>query len=440
MNILLENGGHNRLNVGDVVMTDVAATLLAANDRVKKLRVITSAPDAYQSSGIAGEPLGVKGKRLYLCEWNTLGPLRPLRKIVPLSTREKISIAEEKFRRNHPSLATALIKSRFIARPNHAKQFNTFLDTVNDSDILCISGGGNLNDSFLDHAFAVLELAEIFLAQSKPVAFFSQGLGPATNPRLCEKLKSVLPRCTLIGLRDNIVSTKLLNQLEIQGDHIKITGDDAIVAVNDFMDSNPQITSHSIGVNIRTARYAGMDQQQASHISKMIAQAAADLNMPIQPVPISWQQGGNDLDSISDAMDVDDHIFKEVANPLDPISVIKLTARCKVVFTGSYHAAVFALAQGIPVIALSTSEYYDTKFLGLLNQFGNIGLTLVRPAEVHTPQEARLVLTQAIENAPQNKAALIEHAKTQSNASKALYQSLWDAIDQTIPATHSNTH
>ena len=39
--------------------------------------------------------------------------------------------------------------------------------------------------------------------------------------------------------------------------------------------------------------------------------------------------------------------------------------------TGSYHAAVFALAQGIPAICVFNTEYYGNKFGGLADEFGD---------------------------------------------------------------------
>ena len=53
-----------------------------------------------------------------------------------------------------------------------------------------------------------------------------------------------------------------------------------------------------------------------------------------------------------------------------PQDVIRRVGECRVVVTGSYHAGVFALSQGIPVVGLSRSDYYDDKFLGLADQFG----------------------------------------------------------------------
>jgi polysaccharide pyruvyl transferase WcaK-like protein len=44
--------------------------------------------------------------------------------------------------------------------------------------------------------------------------------------------------------------------------------------------------------------------------------------------------------------------------------------------SGSYHSAVFALGQGIPVVAFAKSTYYRQKFAGLKDQYGD-GLQVV---------------------------------------------------------------
>jgi colanic acid/amylovoran biosynthesis protein len=40
------------------------------------------------------------------------------------------------------------------------------------------------------------------------------------------------------------------------------------------------------------------------------------------------------------------------------------------VITGTYHGAIFALAQGIPVIGLANSDEYFYKLSGLTDEFG----------------------------------------------------------------------
>ena len=55
----------------------------------------------------------------------------------------------------------------------------------------------------------------------------------------------------------------------------------------------------------------------------------------------------------------------------DSALVIERVGECRVVVTGSYHGAVFALAQGIPVVALVKSPYYVNKMAGLARPVRN---------------------------------------------------------------------
>ena len=57
--------------------------------------------------------------------------------------------------------------------------------------------------------------------------------------------------------------------------------------------------------------------------------------------------------------------------PTSPEAVMKNVSACRMVVTGSYHAAVFALSQGIPALTISKSAYYDSKFNGLGDMFRN---------------------------------------------------------------------
>ena len=48
-----------------------------------------------------------------------------------------------------------------------------------------------------------------------------------------------------------------------------------------------------------------------------------------------------------------------------PEALISAAAKCRAIATGSYHAALFGLAQGVPTVCLTKSGYYDAKFGGL---------------------------------------------------------------------------
>lgn len=63
---------------------------------------------------------------------------------------------------------------------------------------------------------------------------------------------------------------------------------------------------------------------------------------------------------------------------LSPQQLADRAARCRVIVTGSYHAAVFGLAAGVPAVCITNSTYYDLKFRGLSAQFPG-GCHIVRP-------------------------------------------------------------
>ena len=74
--------------------------------------------------------------------------------------------------------------------------------------------------------------------------------------------------------------------------------------------------------------------------------------------------------------------------PATPEAVIRQIQRCRLVITGSYHAAVFALAMGIPTIGLAKSTDYIDKFMGLSALFGE-GCETVVLNEQNSIQEIR---------------------------------------------------
>jgi colanic acid/amylovoran biosynthesis protein len=88
------------------------------------------------------------------------------------------------------------------------------------------------------------------------------------------------------------------------------------------------------------------------------------------PLPISHVPGEADVETIRYLTDVDDDSLDDVT-PLEAVdAVIRQVQKCRLVITGSYHAGVFALANGIPTIGLAKSTYYIDKFMGLSALFG----------------------------------------------------------------------
>ncbi len=119
---------------------------------------------------------------------------------------------------------------------------------------------------------------------------------------------------------------------------------------------------------MRLSDYSALTAAAAAGVARAVAAAGRRLAVPLQPIAISAVPGEEDAAALAGVFDgVEDIGAPEVPTLND---VLAATARCRVVVTGSYHAAVFALSIGVPAIGLAASRYYEDKFLGLAEQFG----------------------------------------------------------------------
>jgi polysaccharide pyruvyl transferase WcaK-like protein len=403
MRVLIDHGGYNFANSGDLAMLTVASARVAAWGGSSDVRVITSEPDLVIPMGVTGQPVDLRGKELFTHRSShaaalgaALGGVRP----IPVVTNARTVL------KHGPSGLSAR-----CAFERHAET----------CDALVIAGGGYLNDHFPHHALSVLDLADWFLERGRPVGLFSQGLGPVRNRELRSTLRRVAAAATVVGLREPRFGQEILQELGVAGPHIRVTGDDAVELGLQEWTRNPS-RGDRVGLNIRVVAYSGMDESTARGVMTGIASAAQSLGRPIQPTPISWQPADDDTGAIAECLELPRPVLDEVRSPMPSLGVIRLIARCSVVVTGSYHAAVFALSMGIPTLAVSTSEYYDTKFGGLIEQFGPDGIRVVRPDTVTPPSAATRILAEILDAAPGLAPALRARAEEQVARSQSLYQ------------------
>jgi polysaccharide pyruvyl transferase WcaK-like protein len=109
--------------------------------------------------------------------------------------------------------------------------------------------------------------------------------------------------------------------------------------------------------------------------------------------------------------------------------------------TGAYHLAVFALSQGIPVVALTSSAYYDGKFLGLGAMFGQ-GLTPVRLDDPCLEQTLATAIDQAWLTAVVVREPLRARARTQIDASRTAFDraAALTQVRATAPTVPAHDH
>ena len=151
-----------------------------------------------------------------------------------------------------------------------------------------------------------------------------------------------------------------------------------------------------MGVNLRVASYAEVSPEHLRILREALRSTSRVYSAEFVPVPIAHRaqmDAGTLRELLADmpGEDVDGGASLDT-----PQLVLHRIRQCRVVVSGSYHAAVFALAQGIPAVALASSQYYLDKMRGLRDQFGEgcavVPLEAGLPARVlfHLGPERRL--------------------------------------------------
>jgi colanic acid/amylovoran biosynthesis protein len=138
-----------------------------------------------------------------------------------------------------------------------------------------------------------------------------------------------------------------------------VTGDDALELIDDGEVAN----GRALGISVRVSNYAGVNLATAATIGDMMLEMAATLDAPIVALPVSQHAADADvLRMLLRRHSSTDVIVDDVTSPE---VLLAAAADCRVIVTGSYHAAVFGLARGVPAVCVTKSSYYDAKFRGL---------------------------------------------------------------------------
>jgi polysaccharide pyruvyl transferase WcaK-like protein len=336
MRILVDQSGYDLLNLGDVAMLQSC---------VARLR--TQWPDA-DIMVVVRDP---RRLALYCPGATAIRTVAdsPLIRHLPRRPR----LIYEQARR----LAAPYFSGRVGRRA--AGQSRTAIQAVHTADLVVAGGGGYLTDTWWWHAAGVMSLLSLAQRLGKPTAMFGQGIGPMRLRALRAQARVVLPRLAVLGLREDQMGRDLALAFGVAPADVVITGDDALEFIGDS-----GTTGNALGLSLRVSGYADVDMQMAAAVGDLILEMAVTLDTPVVPLPVS-----RDADDAA----VLRHILRRNHGLVDPVAddftspqnLIEAAAGCRVIVTGSYHAAVFGLAQGVPAVCLTKSAYYDAKFGGL---------------------------------------------------------------------------
>ena len=426
-NILVDTGLGKGIeeygNMGDVSMLQVAVDRLHRLFPEACINVLTDSAENLARFCPAAKPLDNFGRSTLFGSGVLLGRYTDSapRWLVSLLLRFKRTIGSQ-----FPQLlrAIAVWTLKYRNRPAGAASVTAFAHALQNADLLLICGTGGFYDGCQAWNLDILDLVDAAIQRKIPVAMLGLGFGPLSDPVVLNRAAKVLPQVNLITLRGNRGSLDILRSLGIPESKLEVTGDEALELA---YESRSEERGRGLGINIRFLASAWTDDDDIKAIRPVLQDFARRQGVPLVPLPIAIQVHTRDDLAIKQILIGFDE-QSDGGKTLDyPLKVIRQAALCRVVVTGAYHAAVFALAQGIPVVALAKSAYFSSKFLGLEDQFGE-GCQTILLNEPDLPQRLHSAIESAWQDADRHREPLQAAALRQIESSQKSYLRLKDLV------------
>jgi len=422
MRVIVDPGTYNCRNMGDVAMLQVAVSRIGAVLPGAAIQVFTEDAQELKRHCPQVRPLSHWARQAWLDDGQLWGRLR---RVLPGPAWKVATATQGAVRRRWPAGYRRALSLRFIGRRGSALQLKDFTHGLASADALVVAGQGTLADAALGHARSVLATAALAQAAGVPVFFFGQGIGPLADPDLHRLAAEVLPSAELVALREEAKGRPLAQEFGVCPERLVMTGDDAVELAFTLRPNDP---GEGVGVHLRIAPQAVRDVTVLEHIRPVLQAFARERRVALVPLPISHHRvGSNDPRTIRQLLAGYDDASDGGATMDTPEAVIRAAGRCRIVVTGAYHAAVFALSQGVPAICLGRSAYYLDKFHGLRDQFG-AGCRVLELADPGLEQALCVALISAWESADDQRATLLSVAERQVADGRQAYARLAEAV------------
>ena len=398
--VFIDHSGYDLLNIGDTAMLKATVTRLQERWPRARLQIITTSRERLAELCPGAEPITLMTDR---------GPIGRL----PGRVRGGIGLRYKR-----------AISRRPCAAWRFSPGASQLLDALRACDLAVCSGGGFVNDTFPLHASGVLTALRSVQRRGVPTAMFGQGYGPLTDPPLAALAGTVIPQLTLFSLRGPR-GQQAVSELRAGRREAVVTGDDAL----ELAGAGRLAAGPALGVNLRVTAYTGLESGLAGQIASGVANAAAEAGMPMRGLPISWDRDGEDWRALATAFGADSVVARTGRLVRDITSLTAAVADCRAVVTSSYHAAVFALARGIPAVGISSTPYYDGKFGGLRELYGPRAVAVLAVSQAGWPDRMRQLVRAAVELDTGARAAVAERSAELASMSRGVYEALFELVE-----------
>lgn len=429
MRILFDQGVYDLRNKGNVALTQVAVRRVSRMWPQASLEVMTSAPQIlrlYCPNANAASPEG----QPYPQQLFRRIPLPILRLI--LEAREEVwhrrptlggdlnSLLRSKGNDNKPAMG-ATSPNQLPAEGDGLSAF----DQVNGRNLLIATGAQYMSDACRDDALRVLDRLEAAHKLGIPTAMVGQGLGPFDDPELRARVCTVLPHVDLIFVRDRLSAPSLLDSLGVDPAQVIFTGDDAIELA---YEARAQTRGTAIGISLRIAHYTQVGTKHIEILRLVLQRAALKYKAKSVAIPISHSIHEQDDQVIHQVLRGQGNVSYGRWRFDPPQEIVKTIGHCRIVVTGAFHTAVFALAQGIPAVGLARSSMYLGKFESLADQFGP-ACQIVALNDQNLQDKLARAIDTAWESAEECKPQLLAAAARQIELGQAAYRRLYELVE-----------
>jgi polysaccharide pyruvyl transferase WcaK-like protein len=249
---------------------------------------------------------------------------------------------------------------------------------LNSFDVVLISGGGYLNYYWPDLTAWRVAIAAAASAVEVPYVLSGQGVGPV-SPQITPMISFLIGAASAVATRDQI-SLQLLKQIVPNGPPIEMVGDDALglgcdepaLARRRLAKLGVPIDRPLLGFQARASSYVGFTRDELRETAQHVDNFAADNGFEVVAVPINMQSEGPEVELVTDLAKGKGrraawHVVDHASDIAATAGVIKV---CSALITHTYHAAIFALENGIPTLLVARTKYYRQKGEALRTSFG----------------------------------------------------------------------
>lgn len=428
MRIVVDTGDYTCGNLGDVAMLQVTVSRFAALCPQASIHVLTKDPERLRRYCPSAQPLSCAARNVWCAEKDLLTSLH---RYGPRLFSPALVRTRNLLRDHSPTTLELLLRVRTRLTGCDTAELRTFCRVLRAADLVVLSGSGGITDHARSWATWVLGLLQTAIAAGKPTALFGHGLGPLTDSDLIARAQAVLPRVNLLALREKRAGLQLAKSLHVPTDKILVTGDDAIEPA---LAGRSQTLGNAVGVNLRVSSSAQMKTSIIQRLRPLLHSFARQRNAPLIGIPISFNERSTNQKGYADVSDasVIDEVLRGYPERLEASSsfnttsqAIRAAGRCRLLVTGAYHAAVFALSQGVPAVCLVRSDYFADKFLGLADMFG-AGCEVVSVGADDFEPQLTAAMSKLWDAAERTRPSLLEVARDLVRRSQAAYEAVAD--------------